>query len=711
MGISELKHSENWIWLPKAQYPDRQKTIYVGLDADTPEGNYTVAEFLKTYTFEKKVVSADIRFSADTAVQLFCNGEIVATGPASVGGDFLDNERPRDNFYSFEVTVESGADELEFFARVQMMPVHICEYSKGQGGFTMSAVLNFEDGEAVHIETDESWLVRLNGAYTNPKLFDGRIKPEAYVSAEQTENIWKTSIAPIPVRTEEELRPEGSCVVLERYEEKTVVLEMDRIWAGFIQLSAEAEGEVQVDIMCREIDEKGSEEHAVFNGNGVYRGFYMHSAGNLVIHVKNCSAHKASVQVSFIETHYPVTETAETRTSDEEMNLVLDTCKHTLKICRQTHHLDSPRHCEPLACTGDYYIESLMTLFSFGDMRLASFDVVRTAVMLEKNDGRIFHTTYSLIWVRMLWDVYMATGDRALLERCEKALRLLLNRFSRYIGGNGLIETPPDYMFIDWIYIDDISMHHPPKALGQTCLNMFYFGALDAAEKIFKELACTEDAAECTQKRSDLQTSVNTYLFDHEKGMYFEGLNTPTEEHLLGKWMPQNTEKRYYLKHSNILAACFGVCDAELGKKLLKKIMNDEIPGEYQPYFAHFLLEAVYRLGLREEYTRVILERWKAPVKDCVKGLVEGFVKPEPTYSFDHSHAWGGTPLYALPKALLGFEILEPGMKKLRFDPSLLGLEYAHTELLTPFGKVICTQNDGEEPKICAPGEIEIILK
>ena len=54
------------------------------------------------------------------------------------------------------------------------------------------------------------------------------------------------------------------------------------------------------------------------------------------------------------------------------------------------------------------------------------------------------------------------------------ALILLLERFERYIGENGIIEYPPDYMFVDWLAPDGISMHHPPKALGQTCLNMFY---------------------------------------------------------------------------------------------------------------------------------------------------------------------------------------------------------------------------------------------
>jgi hypothetical protein len=193
--------------------------------------------------------------------------------------------------------------------------------------------------------------------------------------------------------------------------------------------------------------------------------------------------------------------------------------------------------------------------------------------------------------------------------------------------------------------------------------------------------------------------------------MYFEGLNTPVETELLNKWQGQNVEKRYYLKHSNILAAYTGICDESTAKELINKIMKDEIEGEVQPYFLHYLLEAVYSNGLRDEYTLQIIERWKDAVRECDKGLVEGFVAPEPTYSFDHSHAWAGTPLYSLPKALTGIEILEAGYKKIKLSPSLLGLERAKVEIPTPHGMIVCQMKEGEKAQITVPDGIEAILE
>jgi len=696
-----------WIWLNHEKYPESQTTVYSGFE-NKNGGNYTVAEFEKTYTFEKNISKIELIFSGDTEFQLYCNGEIIATGPAYSGGDFLGNDSQRSDFYKMQTEISPNTDTVCFFARVKMMPVRICEYSKGRGGFMLSALITFEDRTETVVTTDSSWKARKNSAYKDPHTFDTQLFSDEYTYAEEVEDIWNAEIAPIKLRNEETINPEGNRILLKPYEEKKVVLELDRIYAGYINIFAKTNGNLYAEVICREIEENGSSEQFVFSEDSEYRGFYLHSAGNLLVNLKNESDTESEFTISFISTFYPVESVATTTTDDEDMNTVLDVCRHTLKICRQLHHLDSPRHCEPLACTGDYYIETLMTLFTFGDMSLSEFDVRRTATLLRDNDGRMFHTTYSLIWVKMLYEVYMFTGNKELLYDCSDALMLLLKRFEKYIGDNGLIETPPDYMFVDWIYIDEISMHHPPKALGQTCLNMFYCGALDTAALIFEEISEKALAEECTEKKKILKETINRLLFDTEKGMYFEGLTTKTPENLIYQYMPQNVDKVYYMKHSNILSVYFDVCEEQNREKIIDKIMNGECAGDVQPYFSHYLLEAVYKTGLREKYTMQILEQWKKPVMECRKGLVEGFFKPEPTYSFDHSHAWGGSPVYSLPKAILGLEINKAGLSEITLRPSLLGLGKATVELPTPYGFVTCSLEEGRKTVISHPEEVTV---
>lgn len=696
---------ETWIWLPKSSYPNNQTTKFDAL-SDNSNETFVVAEFSKEYLFDRPIAHVKVRFSADTEVRLFCNGDNLATGPCALGGDFLGNGKAREWYYMSETEFYPESDRIEFFARVKMCPTRIYEYSKGHGGFMLQATVCFADGSTRIISTDDTWMVRKNGAYVDPCVYDGSIAADPYVHAETVPDIWNAQLAPIPVRTEKEIAV--GTVFLKPHEEIRKEFDLDMIYAGYIHLFSRSCETVRMSLTLRETNEdQAKSENVILSGNDdEYISFHLDSVGNIAATLKNDSDTASEICIGLITTCYPVTSDAKTETDDEEINEILRVCKHTLKYCRQTHHLDSPRHCEPLACTGDYYIESLMTAFSFGDMRLAEFDLERTAELLRHNDGRMFHTTYSLIWVRMLYDVYMISGNFDLLKKCRDALDLLLARFDTYIGDNGLIENPPDYMFVDWIYIDGLSMHHPPKALGQTVLNMFYFMALNYSELIYGTIGDTVASSKCKEKKKALQKAVNTLLYDSEKGMYFEGLNTPISPAEINRWQEQNVEKRYYLKHSNIMAAYTSICDPSTARSLIEKIMSEEIDGNVQPYFQHYLLEAIEKHGLKDKYTLQVIERWEQAVKDCSKGLVEGFFAPEPTYYFDHSHAWGGTPLYSLPKALTGISVEEAGYKRIKLNPSLLGLKWARVEIPTPYGMIVCDMKQGCKPRITVPDKI-----
>ena len=713
-----MRPVEKWIWLPAVAYPEVQTTRYSWHVRTRTEENYAVAQFDRVYDFKKAIARVHLRFSGDTAFALFCNGAHLANGPVLPGGDFLSlySDDPLPQHYATEMCLTKENDpalqegRLAFRAQVRLSPCRCFDFSRGHGGFFLTAHVEFADGTKTVVYTDRTWQARRLSAYVNNGLFDNSLPQGEAVAAEPIVNIWNCQTAPIPPCTLVRKMPlEGGELVIPAGKKVQTKLGFDMIYAGCLTAAAKTTGRLEVTVCCRELHEQGTKEQYTFVRDGEYMGLEMHSAGCLWVEAENFSDEDAVLALALITSHYPVEGQARTVTSDEELNSVLDTCVHTLKYCRQSIHLDSPRHCELLACTGDYYIESLMTAYSFGDMGLAAFDVRRTAELLRYRDGRMFHTTYSLIWVQMLHDVYRLTGEKELLSDCEDALTLLLERFHTYLGDNGIIENPPDYMFIDWLVPDGINMHHPPKALGQTCMNLYYYGALKTAVKIY-ELLGENAMAERYQKRMEkLYAAVLENLYDSERELFFEDLNTPTREDLIGQWMPRNVQKRYYRKHANILAACFGFFDKETCAALMERVVEDDILGEVQPYFAHFLLEAIYRSGLREKYTRKVLEQWKEPVRECHKGLAEGFYKPEPNYSFDHSHAWGGTPAYALPQALSGLEIMEPGYRKIRLDPSLLGLERARVEIPTPYGMIEVAMVAGKEPEIRIPDGVELV--
>lgn len=710
-----MRPIEQWIWLPAAQYPHNQTTPYSERDHIHPEDNYTVALFSRAYCFSRPIARVHLRFSGDTSFALFCNDQHIANGPVLPGGDFLEqyNASPLPQYYATEMTLSAGQlpgleqGQIHFLAQVRKGPARCFDHSMGHGGFFLTAHIRFADGSRTVVFTDSSWRAKQLTAYISPGCYDNSREQGIETAAEPVLNIWNCQTAPIPPCTLKRLIPlEGDHLLIPAGKKVQKMLNFDRIYAGYLRAAARTSSKLNVTVFCRERNETGRMEQYSFSQDGEYLGLELHSAGCLWVEAENSGTDDAALSLSLITTHYPVEYCAKTITSDSALNQVLDVCVHTLKYCRQSIHLDSPRHCELLACTGDYYIESLMTAYSFGDMRLAAFDVRRTAELLRYRDGRMFHTTYSLIWVQMLMDVFRITGEMELLSDCTDALTNLLARFDTYLGENGILETPPDYMFIDWLFPDGISLHHPPKALGQTCLNLFYFGALKTAVKIYQLLEEPIMADRCSQRLESLHRAIYDNLYDPRRQLFFEGLNTPTPEALLSEWMPRNVSKRYYRKHANILAAYFEFFSKEENAALLIRIMEAEDLGNVQPYFTHFLLEAVYRSGLREQYTLKILDQWKPGTVDFPKGLTEGFHKPDASYDFDHSHAWGGTPVYSLPLALSGLEILEPGYRRIRLNPSLLGLEQAHVQIPTPYGMVELRMQAGFEPEITVPDGI-----
>ncbi len=696
---------QNWIWLDPKRYPEAQTTVYNGWCDKQPQ-HYAMAEFVRTYTFDRPIAKATLTYSGDTEFRLYCNGSFVATGPANPGGDFyISNEVPWPTHYSFTSEVFPEGNTLDFFALVKMMPVRINEFSMGHGGFMLYGQVELADGTVEEITTDTAWLGRQNRAFVAPDVYDGTQPVEDYAPAVEIENRWHSTPAPIPPRVEQEVGANTFTVNPGGVQEFD--LEYPLVYSGFIHLLVDTESPLHLTVHCRETEEIQATETFVFVRDTEYTSPGIRSVGGYHIIAENKGNTPATVTLSVTETHFPITRCAITETSDDALNQVLQVCRHSLKSCMQMFESESVLHCEPMACTGDYYVEMMMTALSYGDLRLAEFDILRTADILRVKKGEMFHTTYSMIWVLMLYDAYRFTGRTHVAKQCKDALELLLDTFHTYLNADGIVDNPPSYMFVDWVTVDGISLHHPPKALGQTFLNLFYYGGLTTGAKILDLLGDTAQADKYRRWAEDLKTAINAHLYDPERDLYFEGLNTPTQEERLCWYMPQNVDKRYYRRHSNVLAALFGVHEGDTSA-FLTRVLEDDSLGYYQPYFAHFVLEAVRRCGLRETFTRRILEDWKEPIAACPKGLPEGFYK-QSDYPFDHSHGWGGTPLYSLPMALSGLEIVEPGLKKIRLSPTLLGLASATVEIPVESGFIRIEMEQRKEPIVTLPDGVELI--
>lgn len=701
---------KNWIWLDPAVYPQYQNSFYSAMDRDCcPDARFCIASFRKTFRFAAPVLRAELRISADTLYHLTVGDRFLGVGPAAVGGDFLCKHNPLPHYADFYEYLPEGENcELSFAVSVQHTPAILTDYSRGHGGLLVEGEVELTDGSVLYISTDETWEARVDRRHPTLAEWDETLPADPWCRARLTDDIWDACDSPIDTLSEQRVDPIGAPVLtVAPGETKDFEVEFDKIYAAYTmaELSGKAEAVIRV---AERFDREGTPETVRSTGTMTFRSLKYHSTGVYRITLTNRDDHPVSLTPYLISAHYPIYAEGSFSCSDAGLNAVYEVCKWTLRICRQTLHLDSPMHQELLACTGDYYIESLMTAFTFGDMALAEFDVKRTADWLVANDGVMFHTSYSLIWVLMLRDVYLFTGSTELLRYCLRGLNVLLAKFESYLGENDLLEKAPNYMFVDWTELDGYNMHHPPKYLGQSVLNAFYYGALRAASFLYRTLDDTVRADGCDAIAARVKTAFCANLYDPARGLFFEGLGTPTVMPLID--MPANEDKRFFAAYSNILACLFGISEGEEARRIMKTVATDPSLPDIQPYFMHWELEALDATGLFAEYGMEKLCRWKALAEECPKGLKEGWFAP-PDYQFDYSHAWGGTPAYQLPARLLGFRMEEAGFRKISLCPRLFGLKNASVTMPTPYGDIICRMEQGKAPDLSVPEGIEWSLR
>lgn len=694
-----------WIWADDggdSSFSKSYANINSLSDEEKKKYTYRVVSFCKTYSTCKKIISADLEVSGDIAFRLFANGCFIGLGPVCSGGDFLcTGKAPKHYFNRYSVSVNS--DTLEIKAFVKLLPEVLTEYGRCRGGFALEGELIFEDGTREKFCTGPDWNAVIESSYDSFRSFNSLNNEEFPAKTVEIGDVWHAEDAPIPMLSFTDVLDEEMSVPAGEKKEYTFALE--KIYGAYPVIRSD--GRCRISLETSELPGQATMgETAVFGKAGEYFSFRMHSVGFVKITAENIDCKPVTAKLILRASMYPVEREGTFRCSDEGLNKVYEVCKHTLKICRQTIHLDSTKHQELLACTGDYYIETLISLYAFGDVRLSAFDVMRTADWLAANDGRMFHTTYSLIWVQMLHDVYLISGDTGLLRYCEKALDILLKRFESYMGESGVLETPPDYMFVDWTVIDGYSMHHPPKALGQTVLNAFYYEALNKASEIYSFLGRKDKKNDCIRKAAGFFDCFNYEFFDTDYQLYSDGKNDEDKVPVSG-WHPENSSKKYISKYPNILAVLYGLALDDDAESIMIRIVNDDTLTDIQPYFMHYMIGALRRTGLFAKYGMKLLDRWKAVTEECDKGLKEGWIAPEEGYSFDHSHAWGGTVAYQLPSVITGMNILEPGMKKLSFSPCLYGLESAFVEIPTDYGMITVSLEKGRKPEIQVPDGIE----
>jgi len=684
----------DWIWLNKLKYPGYQKTFTTWIEGHSPAKKYK-ALFRKTFELAGIPSSAILCITADVSFRAFLNGKFICKGPANIGSDYEDHVPPGHWFFTthgVKSHLQTGKNVLA--VEVYAFDLALSETTSGKG----KLICDLDAGiNQTILSTDSSWKCHLDTCFSGTKeglTYDAGDEISGWQSQDFNDSDWPTgsiimdakknflinSQIPVTIQhsvdaakiwentADKQITKTGSTPFHRELHDECFTLDFGRNIPAYYSFSLTAHRGDTLTIHPREksavnrpfvyICKEGKNRFTTPQLN-VFRYLSIEVSSDKGLKIESLQATYSS---------YPVSYRGSFSCSDTFYTLLWDISRWTTQMCMQDLYLDSPRHQEPLACTGDYLIESLSNYYAFADPWLARQDLIKTAKMLQKNKYNMFHTSYALLWVQMLYNYFMYTGDGVLVTELLPQVNKLNDRFAGYLDEDFILSQAPDYMFMDWIKIDEFNAHHPPAVIGMGYLSAFYYQSLMIAASLNEmndnKLKCEENL----QLAAKIRNGINQSLWDGNKGIYKDGIpfKSRIKPHV---WLPADEDIVTYSPHMNTLAVLYDIAPSDKQAAIMNYVVQQQ-DIELQPYFMYFVLAALDHIGQFDSRGLIFLNKWEMGIDQETYTLKENWQdKTEFGYAGDFSHAWGGSPLYFMSAIILGITPGKPGYKEIHFVP------------------------------------------
>jgi hypothetical protein len=152
--------------------------------------------------------------------------------------------------------------------------------------------------------------------------------------------------------------------------------------------------------------------------------------------------------------------------------------------------------------------------------------------------------------------------------------------------------------------------------------------------------------------------------------------------------------KKSFSQHANTFAVLAGAVEGEEASDFIRRTSADTTLVQASTYFRFYLLRAMKRAGLGEEYLAE-LGQWRTMLG---LGLTTFAEKPDQTRS--DCHAWSASPVYEFLATVCGVEPASPGFATVRIEPHLGHLTRAEGVVPHPKGEIrVVFEREGEALK------------
>ncbi|MBK7106285.1 MAG: hypothetical protein IPH62_13470 [Ignavibacteriae bacterium] len=685
----------NWIWLNKNKFYDYQKTFSTWINNNEITNKKYRALFRKKFKIDKIPDIAILNISGDVSFRAYLNGNFICQGPPNIGSDYEDKTPPQDWYFTTH-DIKNNLIKGENIIAVEVFSFDfvLSETTSGNGKF----ICNIDSAKnQTFLSTDNLWKAELDTSYSsinNILIFNSYSELSNWTKLNYDDKNWSDAsildadkyqyLEQSQIQTPLKVKIEPTSVVKNFNNVEEIInindlynqtlfnekfkLDFGKNITGFYSFSINASKNDTIKIYPSEKSQINRPFiYVCKQGENNYTIPYLNVFRNLTFEIISKSGLKInSIEVLF--SSYPINYLGNFECSDPFFTKLWEIIRRTTQMCMQSLYLDSPLHQEPLACTGDYLIESMSNYYAFGDPWLIRQDLIKTAKMLEKNNYDMFHTSYSLLWVQMLSNYFQYTSDTILVKELVGDVNKLNALFETYLDSNYLLSQAPDYMFMDWIKINKFNAHHPPAVIGMGYLTAFYYKSLIEGAKLNDVIGNNLEKESNLNLAEKIKLGINKCLWDEQKELYKDGIPfiSKVNKHF---WLPEDENIITYSPHINTLAVLYDIAPAGKKEMILNYVLNqNEI--ELQPYFTYFVLSAIEHIEKFETDGLKLIDKWKNGIDLETYTLKENWNdETEFGYKGDYSHAWGGSPLYFMSKNILGISTELSGFEKIKIKP------------------------------------------
>jgi len=233
---------------------------------------------------------------------------------------------------------------------------------------------------------------------------------------------------------------------------------------------------------------------------------------------------------------------------------------------------------------------------------------------------------------------------------------------------------------MDWVDIAGFGCHHPPAVIGQGYLTAYYYHGMELASRVAALMGDKDRVEKYAQLRREIAEAFNRELWVAGKGLYRDGKPFQTSVKPF-TWLPADKDIETFSPHVNLLAVLYDLAPKDRQAAIVDQVLVERKPNT-QPWFMHWVFQAIDHAGLFDKYGTDQMRRWNDNIAKETQSFHEMWGKG------DLSHGWCSSPLVQMSARVLGVTPISPGFKTMAIRPSVCDLTWAKGVVTTPHGDV-----------------------